>query len=421
MAFEYNTQQKVQQSKKKRFNIILILLITIAIDDMGMGLVFPIISDLFMSSTSLIIPEGASSAFRHLTYGIAMGVWPLGIFLGSAILGKLSDSYGRKKLLILALFGTAIAYILSIFSMVFGNLTLFILSRFLVGGFGGSFAIAQTMILDLTESDEKPKYIGLITLAASIGTVIGPFLTTVLVYFLDGFYGMISPFVAEAILSSIAAILILFLVPDTYIAKKVRLKLLDVIFSFRIIFFDKRTVILAISLLLLQTGWSLYVESLPLILDQHFLISPSGIGLYFTLFSLGFVFANLVLQKILFRKLSLKKIMMSMSLFLSILLMISSLYINLTLTTVVVFLGASFQILFYTALITSISRSVTESEQGVFMGGTNSIFGIAWSVNAIIIGLLVNLSLFAPVFLSSILVAMAGLIFIGRKNLYKSN
>ena len=72
------------------------LILTIVIDALGVGLVFPVFATLFGPTGGLLPPE-TSATVTNLLYGITLAAFPIGMFLGAPILGDLSDHLGRKK------------------------------------------------------------------------------------------------------------------------------------------------------------------------------------------------------------------------------------------------------------------------------------------------------------------------------------
>src|SRR4051794_3010525 len=105
------------------------LMVTIMIDIMGGGLVFPLFPHLFLASNSVLLPITASLPTRNAYYALAMGVWPLGVFFGTPYWGAMSDQSGRKKMLAICLMGTAVTYVLGGMAIEAGSVWLFIISR----------------------------------------------------------------------------------------------------------------------------------------------------------------------------------------------------------------------------------------------------------------------------------------------------
>ncbi|CAK9809299.1 Major facilitator superfamily domain-containing protein 10 [Anthophora quadrimaculata] len=92
-------------------------------------------------------------------------------FLGSPIVGALSDMYGRKPLMIFCLTGIALSYLLWALSF---NFTIFVLARFVGGISKGNINLSMAIISDVTSSKTRGKAMALVGIAFSIGFVVGP-------------------------------------------------------------------------------------------------------------------------------------------------------------------------------------------------------------------------------------------------------
>ncbi|MBK2126382.1 MFS transporter [Fangia hongkongensis] len=388
-----------------------ILMLTIVIDIMGVGLVFPVIPEIIFSHNSVLFAPETSQSTRSLYYGVSMAAWPLGIFIGSAIIGRLSDNYGRKTMLIASLIGTAIAYLLSVLAFHSGSLALFIFSRFICGFFGGSFSIAQTVILDISTSENRIKNLSLITLAASIGFIFGPIITTIVGMLATTEYQAINlPFLFGAILAIVNLISVCMFLPETYTKplQKAKLHLISLIFSFRIMFIDKRVQILALAFLMLQIGWGYYAQALPLALAKLFGFGQSAVGGIFIVLSAGFALSTLWVQQKVLKRLSSKQAMYTTATLLALIFLLAATWINVGVMIFSAFFSAMIQIIFYTALLAVIASMVEEHEQGAIMGGATSVFGVAWFINAFSLGPIVNLNVIFPFYLAAIALAFGG-------------
>src|ERR1700737_993839 len=96
-------------SNKKFFFVAAPLLLILLIDGMGLGLVFPILSNLLVDSSSHFLAT-FSEGGRNFIFGAIVAVFMLCWFFGAPFLGDLSDSIGRKKSLMICLVGAAIGY-----------------------------------------------------------------------------------------------------------------------------------------------------------------------------------------------------------------------------------------------------------------------------------------------------------------------
>ncbi|XP_032675411.1 major facilitator superfamily domain-containing protein 10 isoform X2 [Odontomachus brunneus] len=92
-------------------------------------------------------------------------------FLGSPIIGALSDIYGRKPLMLLCLIGISLSYLLWAFSTNFG---IFVLARFVGGISKGNISLSMAIISDVTSANTRGKAMALVGIAFSIGFVVGP-------------------------------------------------------------------------------------------------------------------------------------------------------------------------------------------------------------------------------------------------------
>ncbi|MGQ2974311.1 MAG: MFS transporter [Sphingopyxis sp.] len=174
---------------------------TIFMDAVGFGIIMPVLPQLVMEVGEIDLP-----------HAIEVGAWiglvmAIATFLASPVLGNLSDHFGRRRVLLLALGGLAVDYALL---TIVETLPWLFVARALSGIFGGSYAAAQAAIADITQPEERARNFGFVGAAFGIGFVAGPAL--------GGFLGEISPrapFVAAAILAAANMLYGYFIFPET--------------------------------------------------------------------------------------------------------------------------------------------------------------------------------------------------------------
>ena len=79
------------------------LCLVLFIDGIGLGLLFPIFSVLFLNHDSALLPYDYSDHHRTFLFGLACGIFMICWFFGASIVGDLSDALGRKKSLFICL------------------------------------------------------------------------------------------------------------------------------------------------------------------------------------------------------------------------------------------------------------------------------------------------------------------------------
>ena len=92
-------------------------------------------------------------------------------FFGAPILGRLSDRFGRRPILLISIFGTFIGFMLL---GVANTLLVLFISRLLDGLTGGNISVAQAYISDVTDASNRAKGLGMIGAAFGLGFIFGP-------------------------------------------------------------------------------------------------------------------------------------------------------------------------------------------------------------------------------------------------------
>ncbi|UWR62007.1 MFS transporter [Phaeobacter inhibens] len=143
----------------------LFILATLMIDAIGVGIVFPIMPDLMLRVGAQSTAEGA------LWSGIMMSAYAAAMFLFGPIVGSLSDSYGRRPVLILALVTLTIDYVIMALAQTYWML---LIGRVIAGMAGATYITATAYISDIAKPTERGAAFGMIGAAFGIGFVLGP-------------------------------------------------------------------------------------------------------------------------------------------------------------------------------------------------------------------------------------------------------
>jgi len=172
--------EKKEHIRKKR--ALKYLFFTVFLDMLGVGILIPVIPELFANPASQYYLLSAQKSVNtgYLLLGLLTAVYPIAIFFAAPVLGQLSDKYGRKPVLALCLFGTGIGYVLFAIGILVRSIPLLFFARIFDGITGGNISVAQAAIADVTEPQDRAKNFGLIGLAFGLGFILGPALGGVL-------------------------------------------------------------------------------------------------------------------------------------------------------------------------------------------------------------------------------------------------
>ncbi len=183
---------------------LVVILLSVTLDAVGIGLIFPILPGLLRELTG--------TADISVLYGAILAGYALMLFLFAPILGVLSDRFGRRPILMIAMAGAAIDYLIMTFAP---NVEILVIGRLIAGMTAASMAVATAYITDITEEKKRAQRFGFLGASFGIGFIIGPALGGVL-----GEIWLRAPFLAAAMLNALNFALALFLLPESRPGKK---------------------------------------------------------------------------------------------------------------------------------------------------------------------------------------------------------
>lgn len=141
------------------------IFVTMVLSVLGFGLLIPVLPELVKEFNA-----GDSSRTAH-AYGALVGAFALLQFIGSSVLGALSDRFGRRKVILIALAGASIDYVIMALAPTLGWL---FLARCISGFTSGVVAAANAYVADVTPPEKRAQAFGLIGAGFGLGLVIGP-------------------------------------------------------------------------------------------------------------------------------------------------------------------------------------------------------------------------------------------------------
>lgn len=187
-------------NRNRKAGLVFIFL-TVVLDSIGLGIIIPVMPALIKELIQGSLSQ-ASAYGGWLTFCYAFMQ-----FFFAAVLGNLSDQYGRRPVLLCSLVGFSINYLIigfapSIFWLFAG--------RLIAGITGASHTVAAAYIADVSTPENKAQNFGLLGAAFGLGFIIGPVLGGIL-----GHYGPRYPFFAAAGLTFINFLYGYFVIPES--------------------------------------------------------------------------------------------------------------------------------------------------------------------------------------------------------------
>jgi MFS transporter, DHA1 family, tetracycline resistance protein len=196
------------------------LLLINFIGTLGFSIVLPFL-------VFLVIDFGGNA----IIYGILAAVYPAFQLIGAPILGRWSDIYGRKKVLLVSNGGTLIGWIFFLFALflpvenlfsidssLFGifaitlPLLVLFLARSIDGITGGNISVANAYLADISSDENRSKNFGKMSISSNLGFIVGPALAGILGATI---YQEILPVLAALVLSLITLIVIGFALKES--------------------------------------------------------------------------------------------------------------------------------------------------------------------------------------------------------------
>jgi DHA1 family tetracycline resistance protein-like MFS transporter len=177
------------------------------VDLVGFGIVIPVL---------LLHAEESFGASDLQATGL-LTAYSLGLVFAGPLLGRLSDAFGRRPVLIVSQIGTFIGFIILGFA---NSLFLLYLGRIIDGVSGGNITTAQAYINDITTEENRARGFGIISAAFGAGFIVGPALGALAVTVTSGIpslaaYSQNAPFFLAALFSLVSILGTYFILPES--------------------------------------------------------------------------------------------------------------------------------------------------------------------------------------------------------------
>jgi MFS transporter, DHA1 family, tetracycline resistance protein len=140
------------------------IMLTVLIDMMAIGLIIPVLPALVGGFTG-------SQADQALWYGAITFAFSIANFFGSPVLGAISDSHGRRPVLLVGFCGLALSFFATALATA---LWMLIAIRLVSGAMQANQAVASAYVADITAPEDRAKRFGMLGAMFGLGFIIGP-------------------------------------------------------------------------------------------------------------------------------------------------------------------------------------------------------------------------------------------------------
>src|SRR3954447_11490280 len=179
---------------------LIVILATVVLDAVGIGLALPVIPSLLRE-----LSHETRIAGR---FGYFMALYPFMQFLFSPVLGRLSDRFGRRPVLLVSLGVASVDYLTMGLSPL---LPILYVGRVFAGMTGANLAVATAYIADVSGPDERARRFGYMNACFGLGFVAGPLLGG-----LAGGFSPRYPFLLAAGFSGLNLLMGIFVLPESH-------------------------------------------------------------------------------------------------------------------------------------------------------------------------------------------------------------
>jgi multidrug resistance protein len=166
------------------------------VNTLGYGIIIPI-----------IYPYSQKFGLTDFQNGMLFAIFALCTFISTPFIGRLSDKYGRRPLLLISLIGTAISFFMAAFAP---NAAVLFLARALDGLTAGNIPVASAVISDTTKPEDRAKGFSIIGASFGFGFLFGP---AIAAFTLP--WGIEMPFIIAGVIALFASFIIFFFLKET--------------------------------------------------------------------------------------------------------------------------------------------------------------------------------------------------------------
>lgn len=387
-------------NKKSLKSLMMIMLF----DHTCVNVTFPVLTLIFFDKTSRLFAAGTPDHIRSLWYGLCISIPYFFSLFSGPYLSMLSDTLGRRKILLATSLGGAALALSGGLGVLTGFIGFILLGRVIGGLISRTNFVAQAIVGDLSTDKTKVSTMAYLQFAISIGAFIGPLIGG---YFANKFFfstlNFSLPFFIATAFGIGGYFITKFYFQESLATPKVqdtKSNFIDMIKLLR----NPLVLQTVIFLLISQLSWSLYYTFTPPILKIENHVDAQQIGLFVGLIALWLAVTTGFLIQWFNRFLSSNQLMLISSYLVFIGLLMTNLAFFYPEWKILAWVGAvpvaMGDVMLYTCITSRFSSAVSMQHQGKVMALCAIVVSIAWGGTGLLGGGLMALHTLLPLWVA---------------------
>lgn len=381
------------------------LYLLILVDSISATVIIPLLGPLLIDQSTLVFLKDASLPLRNFVSGLLVATYVIFMFYMAPVLGRLSDQWGRKPVLMLCAVGLLLGNLLAGLAIDLNSLAF--LGRLIGGATAAAQATAQAALVDL--GGNKARLLSYSMLFSSLGFVLGPVVATGLSHI-----SFSAPLHFCTALTVVSLVLLARYREDPAAKRQIdwsSISLWEGLRCFRDAAGDGIVRGILCCFILMQVAWGGFFVfvSVYLMGSTALDLNLSQVGVFMAIIGIGFCISNGLVQPMLAERFDMRT------------LAVTGLGLNAATMVLCLMASSAYQAygagllagitinIAYPSIVTMLSDRVTPERQGWILGMVGSAAAMGWAISSVVSGGLGGLGHALPIVLAAILMTCAAL------------